>query len=89
MAEWPGYHLNALKYVRPGAKYVDRHRREYTIKRTDNGMWKIDKYRGGPKDGPLNSIFTSERQAEQVLINWLRQTDKFNKARYPGGPSSS
>ncbi len=82
--EWPGYHLNALKFVRPGALYVSARKREYYIEQHGN-FWTIHKYKGGEVSKTLKGLFSTFREAEQRLINYLKQTDKFgNKARYPG-----
>lgn len=76
-------HPNALKKVRADAKYVSAGRQEYTIQQSNVG-WKIVKYMGGLSPERLKGDFTTFRSAEQTLINYLIQTDKWGKAIYPG-----
>ena len=81
--EWPGIHPNALKFVRPGAQYVDAHRREYYIK--ESGVFfKVIKFKGGTLPKEMSGQFMTRRDAEKALVGYLRRTDKFGKARYPG-----
>jgi hypothetical protein len=85
--EWPGFHPSVLTYIRPGAKYVSASLKEYYI-RQDGMYYSIHKYRGASVSPRLRGSFTTFREAEEKLINWLKATDKFGKkARYPGSPN--
>lgn len=83
--QFPGVHPNALKSVRPGAKYVSRGRKEYYIKQDDkSGFWRIHQYSGGLFPVRLKGNYTKYSLAEQDLIAYLKSKDKFGKAIYPG-----
>lgn len=83
--QFPGVHPNALKFVRPGAKYVSRGRREFEILQAPGGgLWRIHQRYGGGRPKAVQSEYTRFSDAEQALILYLKSTDKFNKAIYPG-----
>jgi hypothetical protein len=69
--------------MRVDAKYVSAGRQEYTIQQSNVG-WKIVRYMGGHSPKRLRGDFTTFRSAEQTLVNYLIQTDKWGKAIYPG-----
>jgi hypothetical protein len=57
---------------------------EYKIVRNEAGFWKIVMYKGGFTPRPLRGLFTQHSLAEKHLIAWLKKTDKFREAIYPG-----
>ena len=70
--------------VRPDAKYVSDSGQEYVIEKTTTGFFWIKRYKGGEINESLKSLYTSYSGAEDVLISYLRQTDKLNRAYWPG-----
>lgn len=76
--------FRALINCDPTSPYISRGFQSYRIKQTEQGFWIIERYRGGLMDKRLRTSFTRFIDAENELINYLKRTDKFNKARYPG-----
>lgn len=79
-------HKKARWHVSPTAKYVSKGLREYRIVEAGHGLWKIKPFRGKLRKS-LSGAFTSFGEAEAVLIKFLKDTDKFGKALYPGCPA--
>lgn len=73
-----------FKAVRPDAKYVSDSGQEYVIEKNSIGHHWIKRYKGGNVNPELKGVFTSFWLAEEALISYLRQTDKLNRAWYPG-----
>lgn len=65
-------------------KYMSSRHVEYKIVKTERGFWKIVMYKGGFTPKPLKGQFTRYDLAEKILIAWLKKTDKFREAIYPG-----
>lgn len=65
-------------------KYMSSRHVEYKIIKTEVGFWKIVMYQGGFTPKPLRGQYTRFDLAEKVLISWLKKTDKFREAIYPG-----
>ena len=59
---------------------------EYKILRDDFGFFYIKPYGGGRVHSDLQGKWSSESEAERVLISWLETTDKRAQSRYPGCP---
>jgi len=71
--------------IRPGAKYVSDSGQEYVIVHdADRGSFWIKRYKGGNIHDHLRGFFTSETEAERVLISYLSVRDKMNRAIWPG-----
>lgn len=85
MGSLANVHPNALKKVRDPAtaKYVSRGHQEFWIEQ-DGRFWIIKRLLGGRVHPSLTQKFTTFQICEQTLIQYLRSTDKFNKAIYPG-----
>jgi hypothetical protein len=66
--------------------YMNAAQVEYTIVKTESGMWKVVMYHGGYTPKPLRGMFTQRGLAEKALIAWLKRRDKFREAIYPGCP---
>jgi hypothetical protein len=82
-----GIHRDALKNIRPGAKYISSGRRSYDIRQDGQGYWYIVPYTG-PLIKSLRGKYTSFKDVERALIQFLRSKDKFGRAWYPGSPAS-
>lgn len=79
-----GVHLNALKRVSKDAVYVSAKRHEYRIGQDDRGYFYVYGWKGGVVPKALRGTFTSFKECERHLIQWLIKTDKFgNRAVYP------
>jgi hypothetical protein len=65
-------------------KFMSSRHVEYKVVKTELGFWKIVMYKGGFTPKPLKGHFTRYDLAEKVLIAWLKKTDKFREAIYPG-----
>lgn len=66
--------------------YMNAAKVEYTIVKTESGMWKVVMYKGGYTPKHLRGMFTQRSLAEKALIAWLKRRDKFREAIYPGCP---
>lgn len=78
-----GVHPRALKCISEQAVYVSAGRQEYQIRQTGS-MWYIKRYPRGVLPPILRGQFTSFRDCENRLINFLKSKDKWGKAIYPG-----
>ena len=66
--------------------YMNAAQVEYTIEKTESGMWKVVMYHGGYTPKALRGMYTQRSLAEKALIAWLKRRDKFREAVYPGCP---
>jgi hypothetical protein len=66
--------------------YMNAAKIEYTIVKTESGMWKIVMYKGGYTPKHLRGMFTQRTLAEKALVAWIKRRDKFREAIYPGCP---
>lgn len=64
--------------------YMSSRHVEYLIVKDEAGFWKVVMYKGGFTPKPLRGRFTQFSLAEKALISWLKRTDKFREAIYPG-----
>ena len=77
-------HPRAKTKVRDTAKYVSKSLQEFYIIQDSAGFWRVKMYNNPGFISPkLAGAFTSEQEAERVLINHLKSGDKFGKAIYP------
>lgn len=70
--------------MRHTAKYATRGRKEYYIKQDEIGYFFVVPYKGGQRPKELTDKFTTHRLCEEALIKYLKRTDRFGKAIYPG-----
>lgn len=54
----------------------------YVLKQ-QNQFWKIVPH-AGPLPASINGLYSSRLQAHNALVIYLKSTDKFGKAVYPG-----
>jgi hypothetical protein len=76
-----------LRYMRPTAKFVTTGRREMVIEQIPGTTkWRARFWRAGVGKLPteIDTSFTSYRDAENALIQYLRRTDKWGYAVWPG-----
>ena len=66
-----GVHPNALKRVSKDAVYVSAKRHEYRIGQDDRGYFYVYGWKGGVVPKALRGTFTSFKECERHLIQWL------------------
>ena len=66
--------------------YLSGSLREYYIKLNSIGQYYISAYQGGAIPKKLQGAYSSFRDAEIRLIQFLEETDKTGLSRYPGCP---
>lgn len=71
--------------VRPTAKYVSMGLQEFFLEH-DGSLWRIKRYKRGRLAPECQGGWMSIVEAERTLIAYLRRTDKFGLAIYPGCP---
>lgn len=76
-------HPKIRKRLSENPKYVSARRKEFDIRAKDS-KWYIHQFHGGMMPKSLRGLFTSFSAAEAALIAYLRRTDKFGLAIYPG-----
>lgn len=77
-------HPKSLTRVRPTARYVTASRSEIVIEQ-HGPKWTARFWHGGVVPMRCSGTFTSFRECEQAVIQYLRATDKFGKkAIWPG-----
>jgi len=77
-------HPVATTKMRATATYVSGRLREYTIQDAKPYGYKIVPFGGGKLADEISGTFMNFRTAEKALIAYLRRTDKWGRAIYPG-----
>ena len=79
-----GVHPKARTKVRDTAEYVTPSLQEYTVQFVSPRYYEIVQYKGGIRPRELGGLYTSKRDAENALVEFLKSIDKFGKAIWPG-----
>ena len=67
----------------PNPKYISGGGKEYVIE-SIGYFFKIKPWAGGDMPAEMKSLFMTFKDAESVLISYLRDTDRLGNAKYPG-----
>lgn len=79
-----GVHPNALKRISSKPVYISAGLQEFQIKPHKDGGFYIWRYNGGQLAQHLQGRFTTFQDVETTLINHLKNTDRRNRAIWPG-----